>query len=174
MILYILYNIGNERYKFFYFLKRFVVPENIKIYFAISFLFHTFDLVFIKSIVKTDKDTGKIYQYYRLCESFRIGNKTRHRNILSLGKLQELPSETDRKILADRIEHLLTNTSGLFDHEVGAVIEKLAIEFSNVLRRKASEEVPLLQQEATAPGAEEESQSDFEHIDTKTFRHEDV
>src|ERR1039457_3052534 len=129
--------------------------------------------MFIKSIVKTDKDTGKIYQYYRLCESFRIGNKTRHRNILSLGKLEELPSETDRKILADRIEHLLTNTSGLFDHEVPPVIEKLAIEFSNVLRRKASEEAPLLQQGDTAAAAEE-SQSDFEHIDTKTFRHEDV
>jgi hypothetical protein len=131
--------------------------------------------VFIKSIVKTDKDTGKIYQYYRLCESFRIGNKTRHRNILSLGKLEELPSETDRKILADRIEHLFTNTSGLFDHEVGEVIEKLAIEFSNVLRRKASQEVPLLQQPGTAAAAaEEESQSDFERIDIKTFRHEDV
>ena len=137
-----------------------------------SFLFHTFVPVFLKSIIKTDKDTGKTYQYYRLCESFRIGNKTRHRNILTLGKLEELPSEVDRKILADRIEHLLTNTSGLFDHEVGAVIEKLAIEFSNVLRRKASEQVPLLHQDDTP--ADGGSQSDFEHIDTKTFRHEDV
>lgn len=129
--------------------------------------------MFIKSIVKTDKATGKIYQYYRLCESFRIGNKTRHRNILSLGKLEELPSEIDRKILADRIEHLLTNTSGLFDHDVAAGIEKLAIEFSNVLRRKASEQAPLLRQDDTAAAAQG-SQSDFEHIDTKTLRHEDV
>ncbi len=91
----------------------------MKIYFMVSFLFPNFYFVFIKFIVWTDKTTGKIYQYYRLCESFRIGNKTRHRNILSLGKLEELPSEIDRKILADRIEHLLTNTSGLFDHEVG-------------------------------------------------------
>ncbi len=56
----------------------------------------------------------------------------------------------------------------------GAVIEKLAIEFSNVLRHKASEEVPLLQQDDTPCVADQESQSDFEHIDTKTFRHEDV
>src|ERR1017187_6181691 len=69
--------------------------------------------MFIKSIVKTDKDTAKKYQYYRLCESFRIGNKTRHRSILSLGKLEEIPSEMDRKILADRIEHLFNNTPGL-------------------------------------------------------------
>jgi hypothetical protein len=126
--------------------------------------------VFIKSIVKTDKATGKRYHYYRLCESFRIGDKTRHRNILSLGKLEALASETDRKILADRIEHLFNNTPGLFDHDVPAVVEKLAIEFSNVLRRKASEEVPLLQQADTSAG----SQSDYERIDTKTIRHEDV
>ena len=126
--------------------------------------------MFIKSIVKTDKDTAKKYQYYRLCESFRIGNKTRHRSILSLGKLEEIPSEIDRKILADRIEHLFNNTPGLFDHQVPAVVEKLAMEFSGVLRRKASEEVPVLQQTDTSGG----SQSDYERIDTKTIRHEDV
>src|ERR1039457_978335 len=126
--------------------------------------------MFIKSIVKTDKDTAKKYQYYRLCESFRIGNKTRHRSILSLGKLEEIPSEIDRKILADRIEHLFNNTPGLFDHQVPAVVEKLAMEFSGVLRRKASEEVPVLQQTDTSAG----SQSDYERIDTKTIRHEDV
>src|ERR1022692_817122 len=126
--------------------------------------------MFIKSIVKTDKDTAKKYQYYRLCESFRIGNKTRHRSILSLGKLEEIPSEMDRKILADRIEHLFNNTPGLFDHQVPAVVEKLAMEFSGVLRRKASEEVPVLQQTDTSAG----SQSDYERIDTKTIRHEDV
>lgn len=128
--------------------------------------------MFIKAIIKTDKATAKTYRYYRLCESFRIGNKTRHRNILSLGKLQELPDETDRKILADRIEHLVNNTTGLFDHDVPVVVEKLAIEFSNVLRRKASEEVQLPQQADAYPSAG--SQSDFERIDTKTFRHEDV
>ncbi len=127
--------------------------------------------MFIKSIIKTDKATAKKYQYYRLCESFRIGSKTRHRHILSLGKLEELPCETDRKILADRIEQLFNNTSGLFDHEVPATVEKLAIEFSSVLRRKAAQDAPPLLQE-DQPGAA--SPEDYERIDTKSIRHEDV
>jgi hypothetical protein len=126
--------------------------------------------VFIKSIVKTDKVTGKKYKYYRLCESFRIGSKPTHRTILSLGKLEELPTPIDRKTLADRIERLLNNSPGLFDHQVPAPVKKLATEFSSVLRREASEDVPVLQREDTAT----QSQSDYERIDTKTIRHGDV
>ena len=125
--------------------------------------------MFIKSIIKTDKQTGKKYQYYRLCESFRIGNNTRHRNILSLGKLEELSTDIDRKTLANRIEQLLNNTSGLFDNEIPAVIEKLAMEFTGILRRKAAEEVPTLEQVTT-----HDEVSDYERIDMQSIRHEDV
>jgi transposase len=125
--------------------------------------------MFIKSIIKTDKQTGKKYQYYRLCESFRIGNNTRHRNILSLGKLEELSTDSDRKMLADRIEQLLNNTSGLFDNEIPAVVEKLAIDFAGVLRRKAAEEVSTLGQVTT-----HDEVSDYERIDMQSIRHEDV
>ena len=38
---------------------------------------------------------GKNYLYYKLCESYRIGNKTRHRTIITLDKLEE------RKLLAN-------------------------------------------------------------------------
>jgi hypothetical protein len=125
--------------------------------------------MFIKSIIKTDKQTGKKYQYYRLCQSYRIGNRTRHRNILSLGKLEELSTDSDRKMLADRIEQLLNHTAGLFAHEIPAVIEKLAMEFTAVLRRKAAEEVFTLQQLSTP-----EEGSDYERIDMQSIRHEDV
>jgi len=63
--------------------------------------------MFIKTIVKTDKKTGKRYEYYRLCEGYRIGNKVRHRSILSLGRLSGIESKEDKKMLADRIESLL-------------------------------------------------------------------
>jgi hypothetical protein len=43
--------------------------------------------MFIKAIRKIDRNTGKPYNYYRLCESYRLGDKVRHRNILSLGIL---------------------------------------------------------------------------------------
>jgi hypothetical protein len=49
--------------------------------------------MFIKTIVKTDTKSSKRYDYYRLCEGYRIGNKVRHRTILSLGKLQSIEGE---------------------------------------------------------------------------------
>lgn len=80
--------------------------------------------MFIKAIPKTDKTTGKSYNYYRLCESYRLGDKTRHRNILSLGTLVELIDKKDFKFLADRIEQLLGGKPSLFACPV--VVEKLA------------------------------------------------
>ncbi len=83
--------------------------------------------MFIKAIPKTDKTTGKSYHYYRLCESYRLGDKVRHRNILSLGTLVELIDKKEFKLLADRIEQLLGGQPSLFVYPAG--IEKLAQKF---------------------------------------------
>ena len=64
--------------------------------------------MFIKRIVKTDKKSGKQYNYYRLCQSYRVNVKRGHRTIISLGKLENLKTKEERKLLADRIEDLLT------------------------------------------------------------------
>lgn len=55
-------------------------------------------------IKKADKNNqgGKKYTYYRLCESIRIGDKTRHNDLLNLGTLSDL-KEDDRKALSNRI-----------------------------------------------------------------------
>jgi hypothetical protein len=63
--------------------------------------------MFIKTIVKTDKKSGKRYNYYRLCESYRIGNKTRHRSIVNMGRLDGIETREDKKLLADTIEALI-------------------------------------------------------------------
>ncbi len=83
--------------------------------------------MFIKANPKTDKKTGKSYNYYRLCESYRLGDKVRHRNILSLGTLIELTDNKDFKLLADRIEQLLGGKQSLFPSS--EVVEKLAHKF---------------------------------------------
>jgi len=83
--------------------------------------------MFIKAIPKTDKTTGKSYHYYRLCESYRFGDKVRHRNILSLGTLVELIDKKEFKLLADRIEQLLGGKPSLFVCPTG--VEKLAQKF---------------------------------------------
>jgi hypothetical protein len=61
--------------------------------------------MFIKT--KTDKKSGKRYNYYRLCENYRIGNTTRHRSIVSMGRLEGIESREDKKLLADTIETLV-------------------------------------------------------------------
>ena len=59
--------------------------------------------MFLKKIDKKDSKSGKSYFTYRLCESYRIDNKVRHRNILNVGKLENIRKE-DFKLLCDRIE----------------------------------------------------------------------
>lgn len=98
--------------------------------------------MFIKSIPKTDKNTGKSYNYYRLCESYRLGDKVRHRNILTLGNLSELSDNKDFKLLADRIEQLLGGKQSLFP--VSAVIEKLAHKYyTQILEGKLVDRVVI-------------------------------
>ena len=79
--------------------------------------------MFIKTIVKTDKNTGKRYEYYRLCEGYRIGDKVRHRPILSLGKLEGIETKEDKKLLADRIESLVHGHMPLFGSSPSPIIE---------------------------------------------------
>jgi len=84
--------------------------------------------MFVKVIPKRDKNTGKVYHYHRLCESYRLGDSVRHRNILSLGTLDELTEPRQFKFLADRIEQLIKGRSDIFD--CGDVeVEKLAHHF---------------------------------------------
>lgn len=88
--------------------------------------------MFIKQIKKRNKNSDKEYVYYRLIHSYKIGKKSRHQNILNLGKLEGL-CRTKHKILADRIEELVTgNSNTLFpvNEDVGA-IENLAQQFAN-------------------------------------------
>ena len=80
--------------------------------------------MFIKTIPKKDQNTGKTYNYYRLCESYRIGDKTRHRTILSLGTLEQLTEKKDFKLLADRIEQLTGGKTSIFAFP--PVVERLA------------------------------------------------
>lgn len=82
--------------------------------------------MFIKTIVKTDSKSQKVYEYLRLCESYRLGNKTRHNTIVSLGLQPYLDTKLKKKDLADRIEMLLIGNSSLFSQDIDPEIEALA------------------------------------------------
>lgn len=87
--------------------------------------------MFVKQINKKNDGSDKQYTYYRLVHTYKIGNKVRHQNILSLGRLETLPRER-HKALADRIEELVTgNNSSLFsDNEYFSDIDPLARHFA--------------------------------------------
>ena len=125
--------------------------------------------MFIKTIVKTDKKTGKRYEYYRLCEGYRIGNKVRHRSILTLGSLSGVESKEDKKMLADRIESLLKGEKQLFAYEVKPVIEKYARGFAKRIIEENLLDV------ARVPGRVTEGMpNDYETIDLNSIKHDEV
>ncbi|MFW5759207.1 MAG: IS1634 family transposase [Bacteroidota bacterium] len=126
--------------------------------------------MFIKTIVKTDKKTGKRYDYYRLCEGYRIGDKVRHRTIVTMGKLEGIDSKEDKKFLADLIETLVKGDRQLFSFKVKPEIEKYASQFANrIINENLLDIAP-----DTEPVAEAERETDIEPVDINSIKHEDV
>ena len=120
--------------------------------------------MFIKTIVKTDKKTGKRYDYYRLCESYRLNGKPRHRTIISLGNLDDLNTKEERKLLADRIESMLNGTTELFDDQLSYQVETYAKSFYNkIIDQK------LYDASRTTLNKSEQLETDFQEVDINTL-----
>ena len=83
--------------------------------------------MFVKPLVKYNKSTKQRYNVYQLCESFRLDGRIRHRVIVGLGKLVDLPGEEQKNLLGKRVEELLTGQGGRLSlYEPDGVVEKLA------------------------------------------------
>ncbi len=119
--------------------------------------------MFIKSVPKTDRDTGKTYTYFRLCESYRLGSSIRHRNILSLGILNELTEPHHFKLLADRTEQLIKGLPGIFDCG-NPVVERLSQNFYREIIDKKLIDKPL----------PEETTSNYRQVDVNSIEFENV
>lgn len=90
--------------------------------------------MFLKRITKPDRKGEKIYEYYRLVHSYKIGKKIRQQTIMNLGKLDGLPKGS-HKFLADRIEELLTGSGAVF-FDVPNEVEELAKKFTKKIIAK--------------------------------------
>lgn len=130
--------------------------------------------MFLKSTDKKDKSTGKVYRYYKLCSSYRIGNSTRHHDILTLGKLEELDNKQDRKLLADRIEQILRGTQTLFDIGIAPVIEELAQRYSGIIKQKELHSYPIKSEEIAETAEQINKEVDFQLVDVNTMKLEDT
>jgi len=121
--------------------------------------------MFIKSIIKTDKTTGKKYNYYRLCEGYRIGNKVRHKAVVTIGRLDEISDVNDRKLLADRIEQLHKGIGNLFENQTPPEIETLA--------RKIVQKISDIGYRKTEPEINK-IENDYQTIDLNSIQNEDI
>ena len=93
--------------------------------------------MFIKPISKYNTTTKERYWVYRLCESYRIDGSIRHYTIVNLGKLEELPSAEEKKLLARRIEDLVKNGGIILPVDLmKPEIEGLALHYYQEIRKK--------------------------------------
>jgi len=131
--------------------------------------------MFIKRINKKDR-TGKLkYAYYRLCESYRIGDVVRQRTILSLGTLEELTSEEQYKPLVDRIESLLLGQTDLFNRTSDTTVEILAQKFyAQLCEKKKVEQKPLPSRENDLNAEDASDGLDDTLVQIQTLSHEHV
>jgi transposase len=128
--------------------------------------------MFLKKIIKGNKTT-RIYTYYRLCESVRIGDKSRHRILLNVGELSAL-DEHERKMLANRIEALYQGNNALF-LDIPPKVEQLAIKFYKELRDKYKTPVAATTEVSSdihSPSGE--TLKDMELVDLNSIEHDEV
>ena len=93
--------------------------------------------MFVKPLVKYNKSTKQRYNIYQLCESFRLDGRVRHRVIIGLGKLDELPGEEQKKLLGKQIEELLTFQGNKLPFcQVDETVEKLAHYYFGEIKKK--------------------------------------
>lgn len=126
--------------------------------------------MFVKPIAKSDRHGQNKYTYYRLCESYRIGNQTRHRTIISLGELSELSTDQERKLLADRIEELITGSQSVFGSDLPDAIEQLAQSFYQKIQSNQTLKTPIADQGKKKT----EPVRDMRTVDLNSVQTEDV
>jgi len=98
--------------------------------------------MFVKPLVKYNRTTKQRYNIFQLCESFRLDGRIRHRVIIGLGKLDDLPGEDQKKYLGKRIEELLTGQpNSLALCKPDQEVERLAHYYCNEIKKKGRYDV---------------------------------
>jgi len=118
--------------------------------------------MFIKPFSKYNSTTKERYTIYKLCESYRINGYIRHRTIIYFGKLDELESVEEKKLLAKRIEEMLKGGLNTLTVEIiDKKVEKLARHYYGEIKKKKRYDV----------GHEG---SEWETVDMSTLKNKDA
>lgn len=117
--------------------------------------------MFIKKTLKTDSKTGKSYCAYHLVESRRTEKGPRQRMLLYMGSEIDLP-EGEHKLLAQRIEEIITKQKSLFPYS--KEVERLAHFYASQVIRRLS--TPSMSSEDTE---NDEEQPQFVSINVNSI-----
>lgn len=125
--------------------------------------------MYIKQIKKKNKNSDKVYTYYRLVHSYKIGKKIRHQNIIGLGRLEGIDKE-HYTALSNRIEELITGTSGMLfpnTEEFNKIDETAHIFADKIIKDKL---FVVNKKERTLT---KEVENNYQNIDTDTIEQEE-
>ena len=139
------------------------------VFFTVSLRRQNFAEMFIKRIDKSSVKTGRNYYTYRLCESYRIDNKVRHRTILNVGKLENIRRE-EFKLLCDRIEQKVKGMNPLFSNTPANVEKEAEFIYHRILHERLLDCTPHA---ISSVIDEEPDNSDIRQVDINSIVHED-
>ncbi|MFH1004749.1 MAG: IS1634 family transposase [Bacteroidota bacterium] len=118
--------------------------------------------MFIKPFFKYNKSTKERYTVYKLCESYRKNGGTYHHIIIGFGKLEELETVEQKKLLASRIEDMIKNgVNSLSIDVIDEKIESLAHHFYKEIKTKKRYDI-------------RHEQRDWETVDMSTIKNKDA
>lgn len=93
--------------------------------------------MFIKPFFKHNRTTGERYCVYKLCEGYRLNGCVYHRIIVGFGRLEELETVEQKKLLAARVEELIANGgNSLSTSAVDEQVEQLARQYFAEIKSK--------------------------------------
>jgi transposase len=93
--------------------------------------------MFIKPFYKHNRSTGERYCVYKLCEGYRLNGGVYHRIIVGFGRLEELETVEQKKLLATRVEELIVNGgNSLSTSVVDEQVEQLARHYFAEIKNK--------------------------------------
>ena len=118
--------------------------------------------MFIKPFFKYNKSTKERYTVYKLCESYRKNGGTYHHIIIGFGKLEELETVEQKKLLASRVEDMIKNGSNTLPIDViDEKVESLAHHYYKEIKTKKRYDIP-------------HEQRDLETVDMSTLKNKDA
>lgn len=103
-----------------------------------------------------------------------MGGAPRHRAILNLGKLEELPNKNDYKLLADRIEQLVYRKETIFEITHSQVINRMAEHFSAIIINKNLVDAPDKKKSYREKTLLSLPSEDFQNVDINSIGHTHV